>query len=89
MENAPGLAAAIAKGLDVPVGKLRNLANTGQLTADVLVKALQRAAKSVDDDFAKTDKTISQSMVNLKTRLVEFIGKSGESSGAAKCFQAA
>lgn len=84
MENAPGLAAAIAKGLDVPVGKLRNLANTGQLTADVLVKALQRAVKSVDDDFAKTDKTISQSMVNLKTRLVEFIGKSGESSGAAK-----
>lgn len=84
MENAPSLAAAIAKGLDVPVGKLRNLANTGQLTSDVLVKALQRAAKSVDDDFAKTDKTISQSMVNLKTRLVEFIGKSGESSGAAK-----
>lgn len=84
MENAPSLAAAIAKGLDVPVGKLRNLANTGQLTSDVLVKALQRAAKSVDDDFAKTDKTISQSMTNLKTRLVEFVGTSGESSGAVK-----
>lgn len=84
MENAPSLAQAIAKGLDVPVGKLRNLANTGQLTADVLVKALQRAAKSVDDDFAKTDKTISQSMTNLKTRLVEFVGTSGESSGAVK-----
>ena len=84
MENAPSLAAAIAKGLDVPVGKLRNLANTGQLTSDVLVKALQRAAKSVDDDFAKTDFTISQSMTNLKTRLVEFVGTSGESSGAVK-----
>ncbi len=84
MENAPSLAAAIAKGLDVPVGKLRNLANTGQLTADVLVTALQRAAKSVDADFAKTDKTISQSMVNVKTRLIEFVGKAGESSGAVK-----
>lgn len=84
MENAPSLAAAIAKGLDVPVGKLRNLANTGQLTADVLVTALQRAAKSVDADFAKTNMTISQSMVNVKTRLVEFIGKAGESSGAVK-----
>lgn len=84
MENAPSLAQAIAKGLDVPVGKLRTLANTGQLTSDVLVKALQRASSSVDADFAKTDKTISQSMVNLKTRLVEFIGKSGESSGAVK-----
>lgn len=84
MENAPGLAAAIAKGLDVPMGKLRTLANTGQLTADVLVKALQRASSSVDADFAKTNMTISQSMVNVKTRLVEFIGKSGESSGAVK-----
>ena len=84
MENAPSLAAAIAKGLDVPVGKLRNLANTGQLTADVLVTALQRAAKSMDADFAKTNMTISQSMVNVKTRLVEFIGKAGESSGAVK-----
>lgn len=84
MENAPGLAAAIAKGLDVPVGKLRTLANTGQLTADVLVKALQRASSSVDADFARTNMTISQSMVNVKTRLVEFIGKSGESSGAVK-----
>ena len=84
MENAPGLAQAIAKGLDVPVGKLRTLANTGQLTADVLVKALQRASSSVDADFAKTNMTISQSMVNVKTRWVEFIGKSGESSGAVK-----
>ena len=84
MENAPSLAAAIATGLDVPVGKLRTLANTGQLTADVLVKALQRASSSVDADFAKTNMTISQSMVNVKTRLVEFIGKSGESSGAVK-----
>ena len=84
MENAPGLAQAIAKGLDVPVGKLRTLANTGQLTADVLVKALQRASSSVDADFAKTNMTISQSMVNVKTRLVEFIGKAGESSGAVK-----
>ena len=84
MENAPSLAAAIAKGLDVPVGKLRTLANTGQLTSDVLVKALQRASSSVDADFAKTNMTISQSMVNVKTRLVEFIGKSGESSGAVK-----
>ena len=84
MENAPSLAAAIAKGLDVPVGKLRTLANTGQLTADVLVKALQRASSSVDADFARTNMTISQSMVNVKTRLVEFIGKSGESSGAVK-----
>ena len=84
MENAPSLAQAIAKGLDVPVGKLRTLANTGQLTSDVLVKALQRASSSVDADFAKTDKTISQSMTNLKTRLVEFVGTSGESSGAVK-----
>ena len=84
MENAPSLAQAIAKGLDVPVGKLRTLANTGQLTSDVLVKALQRASSSVDADFAKTNMTISQSMTNLKTRLVEFVGTSGESSGAVK-----
>lgn len=83
MEQAPGLAKALADGLGVPIGKLRGMAETGQLTSDVVLRALQKMASSIDTDFSKMNLTISQSTEVLKTRFTEFIGKSNDASGAA------
>lgn len=83
MEQAPGLAQALAKGLDVNIGQLRMMANDGKLTADVVVGALQRMKSSVDADFAKTSMTISESVQVLKTSFTEFVGMSSEASNAA------
>lgn len=86
MEQAPGLAQTLAKGLNVNVAQLRAMAQEGKLTADTVVGALQRMQKSVNDDFAKTNLTISQSFEVLKTHLTEFVGKSSDASGAATVF---
>lgn len=83
MEQAPGLAQTLAKGLDVNIGQLRMMANEGKLTADVVVGAIQRMQSSVDADFAKTSMTIAQSVEVLKTSFTEFIGTSSEASSAA------
>lgn len=84
MEQAPGLARALADGLGVGVGQLRNMAENGELTGERVTQALLKAGGNVDAQFKKMDLTIAQSATNFKTSLTEFIGKSNEASGAAK-----
>ncbi len=84
MEQAPGLAKALAEGLNVPVGSLRSMAEAGQLTSKVVTQALQKVSGSVNKDFKSMDLTISQSVQTLKTSFTEFVGQSSDATGAAK-----
>ena len=83
MEQAPGLAKAIAQGMGITVGQLRSVAAEGEITGDVLVDALTKAKISVDDLFSKTDFTISQSFTQLSNEVTKFVGEAGKGSGAA------
>lgn len=83
MEQTPALARAIAEGMGITVGQLRTVAATGAITSEALVKALEKASKSVDSLFAKTDPTIGQSFTMLNNELSKFIGEAGKASGAA------
>lgn len=88
LEQAPGLANAIAKGMGVSVGALRTLANTGKLTSKVVADSLLKQAPQIEADYLKTTRTIDQSFQNLKTQLTMFVGGANESSGAAKVLSA-
>lgn len=88
LEGAPALAQAIAKGLNVPMGKLRELGQAGQLSADQVVKALQQQAAAVDSDFGKMTATVGQSMTQLNTNLSEMIGRADEATGASQSLAA-
>ncbi|MBJ8450339.1 tape measure protein [Acinetobacter bereziniae] len=83
-EQAPALLKAIATGLGVNIGELRKMAGEGQLTGDVVIKALNKAKTSVDDLFSKTDFTIAQSFTQLNDSVTKFVGEAGSGSGAAK-----
>lgn len=83
MEQTPALARAIAEGMGITVGQLRTVAATGAITSEALVKALEKARKSVDSLFAKTDPTIGQSFTMLNNEVSKFIGEAGKASGAA------
>lgn len=89
MEQAPGLAKAMADGLNVPVGSLRGMANDGKLTADVVTKALMKMKDSVDTQFKTMNLTISQSFEVLKTGFTQFIGQTNEATGAARIISTA
>ncbi|MFC0988572.1 tape measure protein [Pasteurella multocida] len=84
MEQTPGLAQAIARGLGVSIGELRKLANEGKLTTDVLVKALEKAKSSVDNDFEKRVKTLSMSFTNLETSFIKFVGEADSAYGVTQ-----
>ncbi len=83
LEQTPALAKAIATGMGITVGQLRAVAAEGKITGEVLVDALTKSADSVEELFAKTDITISQSTGLLSNELTKFIGEAGQSSGAA------
>ncbi|WP_416056952.1 tape measure protein [Stenotrophomonas maltophilia] len=88
LEGAPALAQEIARGLNVPMGKLRELGQAGKLTADQVINALQRQAGAVDEAFGKMDATVGQSLTLLNTNLSEMIGRADDATGASQALAA-
>lgn len=84
MEQAPGLAQALATGLGVSTAELRKMANDGQLTTDVLISALERSKSSVDALFGKTSFTVSGAMENLSTATQRWVGELDSATGASQ-----
>lgn len=84
VDGAGGLLNAMATGLGVTRGELRQMMLDGKLTGDVITEALLKAGDSVDELFGKTDITISQSLSQLNNAVTKFTGEAGQASGAAQ-----
>lgn len=67
MENAPMLAQAIAKEMDVPIGKMKELSSAGLITSDVIKRALtsKEAIESVNEQFANIPVKFSELIQQL------------------------
>lgn len=65
VEGMPELAREIARGLGIPFGELRQQMLAGELTADRVLGAIQSRASSVDAEFAKLPRTVSQASAAL------------------------
>ena len=83
MEQAPRLARAIADGLDVPMGKLREMAEAGQLTSDAVMSAVMSQANTVSTEYEKLPLTIGRSLTNLSNQWTVFVGEQDEAMGAS------
>jgi len=84
VDGAGGLLNAMAKGLGITRGELRQMMLDGQLTGEVITKALLKAGDSVEELYGKTDKTIAQSLEMLSNGITKFVGETGQGSGAAQ-----
>ena len=81
LEQAPSLAKAIADGLGVPVGALRQLAEQGRLTTAEIKRALNDQADEIEARFANLPVTVGQALQNLRTQAVGEFGRINESLG--------
>lgn len=81
IEQTPGLADAIAKGLGTATGELKNLAKSGQLDIHTVIQALEKARDMVDNDFNKRVKTLSMSYTNLETSFIKYAGEADRTYG--------
>lgn len=73
LEQAPRLAEAIAAGMGIDPGKLRERAEAGEITATVVMDALLKQAQAIDAEFLQMDKRQAQSknqLANAYKRLV-------------------
>jgi tape measure domain-containing protein len=86
MENAPRLAEALADGLGVPIGALRKMAEEGQLTADIVTKALLGQAGKISEEFAKIPLTGKAALTDLSTSFGNYINKSEAANMATAGF---
>lgn len=83
MEQSPRLAQALADGLDVTTGKLREMAEEGKLTTDVVTKALLSQSEKITEEFNKFPTTIGASIENLKTAWTVYVGEADAATEAS------
>lgn len=80
MENGSRLALALADGLNVGVGQLRAMAEQGELTAGVVIKALLSQQKIIADEAASIPLTIGAAYTNLENALTRYVGQANEAA---------
>ena len=86
VDGAGGLLNAMAKGLNVTRGELRQMMLDGKLTGEVIAGALLKAGDSVDDLFSKTATTVAASFNLIKNEAIKVVGEFDGATGASKTF---
>jgi len=91
MEASPRLARLLATALGVPIGQLRAMAEEGQITADVLFKALtdKKFTAGIDNEFKTLPVTFDEAMTqigNTATIVFGAFDRGGEFSTALANF---
>ena len=84
MENSPRLAKALADGLKVPVGALREMAAQGQLTADKVISAILSQSDAIKREYATMPVTVSGAFQQIQNALTQYIGSADQSAGASR-----
>ncbi|MEN3967684.1 tape measure protein [Acinetobacter sp. BWR-L5] len=83
MENGFGVAEALAKGLGVTTGELKNIADNGELGAERVYKALLSQKDAVQQTFDQFPTTIGNALQRISTSWEILIGKMDQSNGAS------
>jgi tape measure domain-containing protein len=83
LEQMPRLARAIAEGMGVGIGRLREMGQAGELTADRVIAALQKMGDEIDIEFSKLTPLVSESFTVLEGSVTAVIGEFDEFIGAS------
>lgn len=84
MEQTPRLAQAIADGLGVTLGQLRQLGQDGRLTAEAVVNALESQAAVLAGEVKDSVVTVGQAMTQLGNAATKLVGQLDQASGATR-----
>lgn len=84
LEQMPRLAQAIAEGMGVGIGTLRELGEAGELTATAVLDALRRAAPEIAEEFDQLKPLVSEALAVLQSAFMIAIGTVDQASGASE-----
>ena len=88
IENTPEIARAIAAGMGVSMGQLRQDMLAGKLTSDAVFKALLSQVGATNDAFAKMPRTVSQAIGQLSNNFQVVVGELNKTTGATATLSA-
>lgn len=83
-EQGNRIVVALAAGLGLTAGELRKMAEAGQLTSDVVLRALAGQAATIQAEFEQLPPTIGRAITNVKTAFQVYVGEATQSSGASR-----
>ncbi|WP_409244581.1 tape measure protein [Enterobacter asburiae] len=83
LEQMPELARQIAAGMGVSIGQLRQLMLDGKLTAEDALNAIQKQTGSVNAEFEKLPRTLSQANTALTNSFLSMIDSVNQATGAS------
>lgn len=84
LEQMPELARQIAAGMGVSIGELRQLMLDGRLTAEDALNAIQKQTGSVNAEFEKLPRTLSQANTALTNSFLSMIDSVNQATGASQ-----
>jgi len=76
LEQTPRLAQAIAEGLNMPIGKLREFATEGKLTTEVVLGALEGQADVIAAEFGQMPLTIAGAFTQIRNSFLQYLATS-------------
>ena len=81
-EASPTLMRYFADGLGVPIGKLKELASQGKLTAEAVSDALLKMNEQISKDAAQIPVTVGDAFTDLKTEMSLLVAEFDKAAGA-------
>lgn len=81
LEQAPRLAQALADGLGIPIGQLRELASTGAITSRALVDAIASQSEILKTEANQLPAVFSRAFTNLDNAFINTVGNFEKSTG--------
>lgn len=86
LQQVPAVGDILAKSLGVTRGALKDMADTGDLSAKQLVDAFAKAAPALQAQFDKLTPSIGEAFDELKQQLMLSVGAFSDSTGAGNLF---
>lgn len=81
LEQMPRVATMIADGMGITVGQLRKFGAEGKLTSKDVFGSILKMAGTVDEEFAQMPMTVGQSLTNLRSHVLKFVGQINQATG--------
>jgi tape measure domain-containing protein len=81
LEDLPRVGQAVADGLGITTGKLREMGTEGKLTSEVVFNALAKSTSSVEAEFDKLSVTLPQSFTQFNNALMKYVGEANQGAG--------
>lgn len=82
-EQAPVLMEMLTRSLGVTRGELRAMAEDGQLSAEIVTRALLEGSAEIDQQFAGMAVTVAGAWQQLSNEAVAFVGSASEATAAS------